>query len=54
MDAHGDFATEIDGSLTYESYLTFRAIVLRQAGRHFAPKKAELTEKKREAFRAQN
>ena len=42
MDAHGDFATNTDGSLAYADFLVLRAIVFRQAGRSFAPKKTEL------------
>ena len=34
-DAHGTFNTKIDGTLEYEDFLVFRAIITRQAGRHF-------------------
>ena len=54
MDAHGDFATKVDGTLEYQDFLVFRAIINRQAGRAFAPKRAELNEKKLAAFNAKN
>ena len=54
MDAHGDFATKMDGTLEYDDFLTFRAIITRQSGRLFAPKRAELNEKKLAAFNAKN
>ena len=54
MDAHGDFATKMDGTLEYDDFITFRAIITRQAGRLFAPKRAELNAKKLEAFNAKN
>ena len=53
-DLHGTFETNLDGTLKYEHYQIFRAIILRQACRMFAPKKAELGVKKMEAFRAKN
>ena len=46
LDAHGEFATKIDGTLEYADFLVFRAIIMRQSGRMFAPKRAELNEKK--------
>jgi len=54
MDAHGDFATKIDGTLEYDDFIVFRAIITRQAGRAFAPKRAELNEKKLAAYREKN
>ena len=54
MDAHGDFATKIDGTLEYDDFITFRAIITRQAGRLFAAKRTELNAKKLEAFNAKN
>jgi hypothetical protein len=42
MDEHGDFKTEVDGSLLLEDYIMFRAIVLRQACRLFEPMKEKL------------
>ena len=54
MDAHGDFSTKVDGTLEYNDFLVFRAIITRQAGRAFAPKRAELNAKKLEAFNAKN
>jgi len=54
MDLHGDFNTRIDGTLEYEDFLVFRAIITRQAGRGFAAKRAELNEKKLVCFREKN
>lgn len=53
-DVHGDFAVKIDGTLEFNDFLTFRAIITRQSGRMFAPKRAELNAKKLEAFREKN
>jgi len=46
MDAHGDFHTRIDGTLEYQDFIVFRAIITRQIGRLFAPKRAILNERK--------
>jgi len=54
MEAHGEFATKIDGTLEYDHFLVFRAIITRQAGRAFAPVKAVLNERKLAAFREKN
>lgn len=54
MDAHGTFATKIDGTLEFDHFLVFRAIITRQSGRMFAPKRAELNEKKIEFFKEKN
>ena len=54
MDSHGDFNTKIDGTLEYDDFIVFRAIIARQAGRSFAPKRAELNEKKLGLFREKN
>jgi len=35
MDEHGDFKTELDGSMVLEDFLIFRGIILRQALRMF-------------------
>ena len=50
LDAYGEFQTKLDGTLEYKDFLVFRAIVMRQASRHFKPKRDELNEKKLEAF----
>ena len=50
LDAYGDFATKIDGTLEYKDFLIFRAIIMRQASRAFKAKRDELNEKKLEAF----
>jgi len=54
LDAHGDLATKMDGTLEFDDFIVFRAIITRQAGRMFATKRAELNEKKLEAFNAKN
>lgn len=54
LDAHGDFSTKLDGTLEFNDFITFRAIITRQSGRMFAPKRAELNEKKLQAFRDKN
>jgi len=50
LDSHGDFATKIDGTLEWDHFLVFRAIIMRQASRMFEKKRAELNERKLEAF----
>jgi hypothetical protein len=54
MDAHGEFQTNLDGTLKYEDYVILRAIITRQAMRAFLPKKEELNARKMEAFREKN
>ena len=54
MDAHGDFATKIDGTLEYQDFIVFRAIITRQSGRSFAPGRAILNERKLAAFAERN
>lgn len=54
MDEHGDFKTEVDGSLLLEDFLMFRAIILRQACRMFEPVKEKLQVAKYEAYKAQD
>ena len=54
LDAHGDFATKIDGTLEFPDFIIFRSIITRQASRMFMPKRAELNEQKLEAFREKN
>lgn len=54
LDTHGDFAMKIDGTLEYADFLVFRAIITRQSGRMFAPKRAELNARKLEAFKEKN
>lgn len=50
LDSHGDFATKIDGTLEWDSFLIFRAVIMRQSCRTFEKKRAELNERKLEAF----
>lgn len=54
MDAHGEFQTNLDGTLKYDDYVILRAIITRQAMRSFIPKKETLNAKKMEAFREKN
>ena len=54
MDAHGEFGTEMDGTLRFQDFLVFRAIITRQAGRLFAPKREELNARKLQAFKDRN
>lgn len=54
MDSHGDFATKIDGTLEFEDFIVFRAIITRQAGRAFAPKRAEMNTLKLAAYKEKN
>jgi hypothetical protein len=53
-DAHGEFATNSDGTLQWDAFLVFRSIIMRQACREFAKTKEELNNKKLEAFKAKN
>ena len=54
LDEHGDFATKIDGTLEYNDFVYFRAVVLRQALRMFAEPRAKMSEVRLEAFRAKD
>ena len=54
MELHGNFAKKADGTLEFEDFLLFRAIITRQAGRMFAPIKAELDQRKLAAFSSKN
>lgn len=54
LDAHGEFATKVDGTLEFDAFMIFRAIITRQAGRAFAPKRAELNKQKLEAYKEKN
>jgi len=54
MDSHGEFQTNLDGTLKYDDYVILRAIITRQAMRSFIPKKETLNQKKMEAFREKN
>ena len=42
IELHGTFAKKADGTLEFDDFLVFRAIITRQAGRMFAPIKAQL------------
>ena len=53
-DKHGEFQHNLDGTLKFEDYIIFRAIVMRQSCRMFAPKKTELSVTKLAAFREKN
>jgi len=54
MDSHGEFSCKIDGTLEFDHFIVFRAIITRQAGRKFAPIRAALNEKKLAAFKEKN
>ena len=54
LDEHGDFATKIDGTLEFEDFLIFRAIVMRQSSRMFQPKKDELNKQKIDLFKTKD
>lgn len=54
MDQHGEFSTKVDGTLEYDAFIVFRAIITRQSGRSFAPKRTEINAKKLEAFNAKD
>lgn len=44
LDAHGDFSFNMDGTMSFDHYLIFRSICLRQACRHFSETKEKLEE----------
>ena len=46
LDARGDLATKLDGTLELEDFMFFRSVVMCQATRHFKTKKEALQEKK--------
>jgi len=54
LDSYGEFATKIDGTLEYKDFLTFRAVIMRQAARMFTPKRLDLNKRKLEAFKEKN
>lgn len=54
MAEHGEFHSEIDGTLLMEDFLIFRAVILRQALRSFQPLKDKLQIDKLEYFKAQD
>ena len=54
LDEHGDFATKLDGTLEFQDFIYFRAVVLRQALRMFQEARDSLQAKRLEAFKAKN
>jgi hypothetical protein len=54
MDEHGDFNCKIDGTLEFQDFLVFRAIVMRQGSRLFEPKRLALNAKKLELYKAKD
>lgn len=50
-DAHGEFAVNPDGTLQWDAFLVFRAIIMRQACREFNKAKEDLNNRKVEAFK---
>ena len=51
LDAHGEFATKIDGTMEFTDFLVFRSIIMRQSCRAFEETKKKLNEAKLQAFR---
>ena len=55
LDAHGEFnQNQLDGTLQFEDFLVFRAVINRQAARMFLPMRDQLNERKLQAFRDKN
>lgn len=54
LDAHGDFATKIDGTMEFKDYLVLRSVIARQSIRLFAPMKLKFKQKGYEIFLTQN
>lgn len=54
LDAHGPFARTAEGTLEWDDYVSFRAIVARQAERFFKVKRAELDTRKLQAYKDKN
>ena len=46
LDAHGEFATKIDGTMEFTDFLVFRSIIMRQSCRAFEETKKKLNEAK--------
>ena len=51
LDEHGEFHTNLDGTLQWEQFLTFRSIIMRQACREFQPFRDDLNARKLEAYK---
>lgn len=51
LDQHGEFKLNLDGTMDFEHFLIFRAIVMRQGCRKFQPLREELNVRKMEAFK---
>lgn len=54
LDEHGEFATNVDGTLQWEQFLAFRSIIMRQACREFEQFKDDLNARKLEAFKSKD
>jgi hypothetical protein len=54
LDEHGDFATKLDGTLEFQDFIYFRAVVLRQSLRMFQEARDTLQAKRLEAFKAKD
>jgi hypothetical protein len=50
LDAHGDFATKLDGTMEFKDFLVLRSIIARQSIRLFAPLKLKFKQKGYEIF----
>lgn len=51
LDAHGEFASNADGTMQWEAFLVFRSIIMRQSVRDFSKFKEDLNKRKLEAFK---
>lgn len=54
LDDHGEFATNLDGTMQWDAFLVFRSIIMRQACREFQPFRDDLNKRKLEAFKAKD
>ena len=54
LDEHGDFKVNMDGTLTFDDYCTFRCAIMRQAVRMFLPRKEAFNAKKLEIYKTRN
>lgn len=50
LEAHGDFACKLDGTMEFIDFLTFRSIIGRQINRKIFDEKVELRKKQHNAF----
>lgn len=50
LDAHGEFATKLDGTMEFKDFLVLRSIIARQSIRLFAHSKLQFKEKGHKLF----